>query len=101
MILVPVVFAVLFAFALVMPVSDLLALPAVYEAYGIGGAVPWPLLVLAVVVPPVLYVAALLLGRGRTPFARALILTVALAASFALYFGLVAVVGAVQPPIGF
>jgi hypothetical protein len=71
----------------------------VYEAYGIGDAVPWPLLVLAVVLPPVLYVAALLLGRGRTPFARALILTVALATSFALYFGIVSLVGAIQPPL--
>lgn len=101
MILVPVVFGILFALALVMPVSDLLALPAVYEAYGIGEAVPWPLLVLAVAVPPALYVAALVLGRGRAPFARALILTVALAASFALYFGIVALVAAVQPPITF
>jgi hypothetical protein len=98
-IVVPIVFAVLFALALVMPVSDLGGLPAVYAAYGIGDAVPWPLLVLAVVLPPVLYVVALLLGRGRPPFARALLFTVALATSFALYFGLVALVGAIQPPL--
>lgn len=99
MIVIPIVFAVLFSLALFGPVSSLGALPAVYEAYGIGDAVPWPLLVLAVVLPPVLYVWGLLLGRGRPPFARALILTVALAASFALYFGIVSLVGAVQPPI--
>ena len=99
MILVPVVFGVLFALALVMPVSDLLALPAVYEAYGIGDAVPWPLLVLSVALPPVLYAAALVLGRGREAFPRALLLTVALATSFALYFGIFALVGALQPPL--
>lgn len=101
MILIPIVFGVLFALGLVMPVSDLTALPTVYAAYGIGDAVPWPLLVLAVALPPVLYVVALLLGRGRPPFSRALILTVALAASFALYFGIVALVGAIQPPLVF
>lgn len=99
MILIPIVFAVLFALALFGPISNLLALPAVYDAYGIGDAVPWPLLILAIVLPPVLYVAGLLLGRGRSPFARALILTVALAASFALYFGIVTLVGAIQPPL--
>lgn len=99
MIVVALVFAVLFALALVMPVSDLGALPAVYEAYGIGHAVPWPLLVLAVALPPVLYILGVLLGRGRPPFTRALILTAALAASFALYFGLFALVGAIQPPL--
>ena len=101
MILIPIVFGVLFALGFVMPVSDLTALPAVYAAYGIGDAVPWPLLVLAVALPPVFYVGALLLGRGRPPFSRALILTVALAASFALYFGIVALVGAIQPPLVF
>ena len=99
MILIPIVFAVLFALALFGPISNLLALPAVYDAYGIGDAVPWPLLILAIVLPPVLYVAGLLLGRRRPPFARALILTVALAASFALYFGIVTLVGAIQPPL--
>jgi hypothetical protein len=98
-ILIPIVFAVLFALALFGPLSNLLALPAVYEAYGIGDAVPWPLLVLAVALPPVLYLVARLLGRGRPPFARALIFTVALAASFALYFGVVTLVGAIQPPL--
>lgn len=99
MILVPLVFAVLFALALFGPISNLVALPAVYEAYGIGDAVPWALLVLAVALPVVFYVAALLLGRGRAPFERAVTFTVALATSFALYFGLVALVGAIQPPL--
>jgi len=99
MILLPIVFAVLFALALVGPISNLGALPAIYQAYGIGDAVPWPILILAVVLPVALYVVALLLGRGRPVFARALILTVALATSFALYFGLVALVAAIQPPL--
>lgn len=99
MILIPLAFGALFALALVTPVSDLLVLPSVYDAVGIGDAVPWPLLILAVAAPPLLYVAALLLGRGRTPTHRALILTVALATSFALYFGIGALVAAIQPPV--
>jgi hypothetical protein len=98
-ILIPIVFAVLFALGLFGPISNLAALPGVYEAYGIGDAVPWPLLGLAVALPPVLYVVALLLGRGRPAFERALILTVSLATSFALYFGIVAFVAAIQPPL--
>lgn len=99
MILIPILFAVLFALALIGPISNLGALPAFYEALGIGEAVPWPLLVIAVALPPVLYVVGLLLGRGRPPFAQALILTVALATSFALYFGIVSLVAAFRPAI--
>lgn len=99
MIVIPIVFAVLFALALFGPISNLVALPGLYDAVGIGDAVPWPLLLLAVALPPVLYLVAALLGRGRPPFARALIFTVALAASFALYFGIVTLVGAIQPPL--
>ncbi len=93
-------FAVLFALAEVTPVSNLVALPAFYEYYGIGDATPWALLVLGVAIPVVIYVAALLLGRGRPLFARALILTVALAATFALEFGVMAFAAAFQPAIG-
>lgn len=99
MILIPVVFAVLFALALVGPISNLIALPQLYEAYGIGGATPWALLVAAVVVPVALYAGGLLLGRGRAPLARALLLTVALAVSFATYLTIVALVAALQPPL--
>lgn len=100
MILIPLVFAVLFALALIGPVSNLVALPQFYDAYGIGDATPWALLVAAVLVPVILYAAGVVLGRGRAPFARALILTVALATSFAAYFSLVSLVAALQPPLG-
>jgi len=94
------IFAVLFALAEVTPVSNLVALPAFYEYYGIGDATPWLLLVLGVAIPAVIYPGALLLGRGRPLFARALILTVALASTFALEFGVMALAAALQPAIG-
>lgn len=99
-IVVALIFAVLFALAEVTPVSNLVALPAFYEFFGIGDATPWVLLVLGVAIPPVAYVAALLLGRGRPVFQRALMLTVALATTFALQFSVMAVAAGFQPPIG-
>ena len=93
------IFGVLFALAEVTPVSNLVALPAFYDYYGIGGATPWALLVLGVAIPVALYLGALLLGRGRPLFARALILTVALATTYALEFGVMALAAALQPAI--
>ena len=93
-------FAVLFALAEVTPVSNLVALPAFYEYYGIGDATPWALLVLGVAIPVVIYLGALLLGRGRPLFARSLIFIVALASTFALEFGVMALAAAFQPAIG-
>lgn len=98
--LVALVFAVLFGLALIPAISDAVVLPGFYELLGIGDAVPWPLLVLRVAVPVVLYVTALRLGRGRPVFARVLLFTTALAASFAIALGIVALVGAIQPPLG-
>ena len=99
-IVVAAVFAVLFALATFGPVANLIALPQYYDYLGIGEATPWGLLVLGVVLPALLYLAALLLGRGRPPFARALILTTALATAFALGFGLISWVAALQPALG-
>ena len=99
-IVVVLLFGVLFALADVTPVSNLVALPGFYDYYGIGEATPWVLLMLGVVLPVVIYLVALLLGRGRALFARALILTVALASTFALEFGVMAIAAAFQPAIG-
>lgn len=99
MIVVALVFGVLFALALVAPVSDLVALPPYYAQIGITSAVPWPILVIDVVLPVVIYVVALNLGRRRTPFEAALIFTVALAFTFALYFGAYELVLQLQPAL--
>ena len=94
-----VVFAVLYAYPLFQGISNFVALPPYYRQLGIGGAVPWYLLVIGVLAPPVLYVGALLLGRGREIFARALILAVGLAATNALALSVVQWAQAVQPAI--
>ena len=99
-IVIPVGFAVVYALALIAPISDLGALPAIYTSYGIGDAIPWALLVLNVAAPPVFFVIALLVGRGRPPMARVLVLIVGAAASFATYFAVFSWVQAIQPALG-
>jgi len=94
-----IVFAVLFGYPLFEGISNLIALPAVYEAEGIGGAVPWYLLVTGVVAPVILYLGALLLGRGRELFPRALMLAVGLAATNATFLSVVQWAAAVQPAL--
>jgi hypothetical protein len=52
-----------------------------------------------VIAPPALYAGAVLIGRGRELFARALILAVGLAATNALALSLVQWAQAVQPAL--
>lgn len=93
------VFALLYAAILLTPVSNLLELPRFYELLGLADAVPWGLLVAGVVVPPLCFAVALLLGRRRPLFDRALLLAVGLGAASALGLGIIAWAGALQPPI--
>lgn len=94
-----VVFAILYGYPLFAGISNLIALPVFYDAEGIGGAVPWYLLLIGVAAPVALYAAAILLGRGRDLFARALILAAGLAATNALFLGVVQWAQAVQPAL--
>jgi hypothetical protein len=94
-----VVFALLYAYPLFEGISNLIALPPYYDANGIGGAVPWWLLIIGVAAPLLLYLAALWLGRGRELFARTLLLAVGLAATNALVLSAVSWASAVQPAV--
>jgi hypothetical protein len=77
--IVAVVFAILFAGPLFWAISDLVEYPA-----EVGGRTPWWLLMLAVVLPVGLYVAALVVGRGRTLIMRTVVLGTALGTANAL-----------------
>lgn len=94
-----VVFALLYAYPLFEGISNLIALPPFYDANGIGGAVPWWLLIIGVAAPVLLYLAALWIGRGRELFARTLLLAVGLATANALVLGAVSWASALQPPL--
>jgi hypothetical protein len=93
------VFALLYAYPLFEGISNLIALPPYYAQLGIAGAVPWWLLVIGVAAPVLLYLAALVIGRGREPFPRALILAVGLASTNALVLSVISWASAVQPAI--
>lgn len=77
--IIAVLFAILFAGPMFWAVSDLVEYPA-----EVGGRTPWWLLISAVLLPVILYVGALLAGRGRTPVMRAVVLAAGLCAANAL-----------------
>lgn len=77
--IVAVAFAILYAGPLFWAVSDLIEYPA-----QVGGRTPWWLLIAAVAFPVVLYVAGLLLGRGRPLVQRTIVLGAGLCAANAL-----------------
>ena len=94
-----VVFASLYAYPLFEGISNLIAVPPYYDANGIGGAVPWWLLIIGVAAPVLLFLSALWIGRGRELFPRTLILAVGLATTNALVLSVVSLAGAVQPAL--
>lgn len=73
--------AVLHLWALFQGVSNLVAVPTFYAQTGLSEFTPWVLLVLGVLVPPVAFTVAVLLGRRRILSNRVLLLAVSLAAS--------------------
>ncbi|MEO5921096.1 MAG: hypothetical protein ABIQ01_08130 [Pseudolysinimonas sp.] len=99
-VLVALLFAVLHGYTLLLAISNLVALPGVYELFGIGDAVPWWLLVLSVIAPVVLFATAMLLGRGRSLAQRVLLLAVSLGATNAIALSIAALVAAFQPAFG-
>ena len=94
--IVAIVFALLFAYDLWEAIGTAIALPASYGASGFDpAAIPWWIVVLYLLVPPVTFVLALLAGRRQTVFGRALLFAVALAVSAALSLGLIALQGTI------
>jgi hypothetical protein len=79
-ILLAVVFGVLHAWSLFQGIANLVAVPGVYEAFGITQYTPWWLLVVGVLVPPAAFVTALLLGRGWVVSHRVAVLAASLGA---------------------
>jgi len=80
---VAVIFAALHGWFLFAAASNLIALPPLYAAQGYAEYTPWTTLILGVVLPPVLFAGALLLGRRRVLSARVVLLAASLAATAA------------------
>ena len=84
-------FALLYAYDLWEAISTAIALPSSYEASGFDPAtIPWWIVVLYVLLPPVTFALAIVVGRRQSVFGRALVLLVGLAVSAALSLGLIA-----------
>jgi len=96
-VLVTLLFAALHGYTLWLAISNLVALPGVYEHFGIGDAVPWWLLVIGVASPALLFGSAVLLGRERSLAQRVLLLAVSLGAANAIALSVTALVAALQP----
>lgn len=93
-------FGLFFAYDLWEAVSTLIALPQFYAAFGLDASyIPWWLLWLGVLIPPVLYGLALLIGRKQGVLARTLILLVGLALSAALSLSAIALEQVLRPEL--
>lgn len=90
---VAIVVGLFFATACYIAVGNLLVFPGyvVEDLQESSGAVPWVPLIAAVAIPPLAFVAGILLGRRRASFERTLVLLAAFAASSALGFSLMAI----------
>jgi len=91
-------FALGYGWILFRAIANLVAVPQVYLDLGAPEATPWWLLVLGLALPIVFFAGALLLGRGRGLFDRALLLAAGLAAASATALAAVGIVGVL--PVG-
>jgi len=91
-------FGLFFAYDLWEAVSNLVALPSVYDAVGIGSEnVPWWLLWSGVIIPILIFVLAFVLGRRQNVFAKALIFLLGLAVVAGLSMGVLAAEEVLRP----
>ena len=95
-----VVFGLFFAWDTWEAVSNLVALPGFYDYAGFGREnVPWWLLIIGAAIPVVVFVIALLLGRGWPLLVKAVVLVVGLAVTSGLGLGVIALEDVLRPTI--
>lgn len=89
-----------YAYDLWEAVSNLVQLPGVYDLLGIGSAkVPWWLLIIGLAIPPVIFGLALLIGRRRNVFGKALIFVMGLTVVAGLSLGVIALEAVLRPVV--
>jgi hypothetical protein len=93
-----VLFGLLYAYDLWEAVGNLIGIPALYSAVGLS-PVPWWLLIVGVLLPAAVYVAALRLGRRLGVGGRALLFLLGLAVVAALSLGVVALEVVLRPAL--
>lgn len=93
-------FGLLYVYDLWEAVSNLVQLPLVYEAYGFDTAsLPWWLLIVGVMIPPVVFGLALVAGRRQSVGVRALLLLLGLAVVAGASLGVIAAEIALRPAL--
>jgi len=84
-------FGVIYAYYLWDAIRSLVVLPELYDSIGVGReTAPWTLLIAGVIVPPVVYLLALVVGRRHTLGGKALILLAGLGLLACMSLGLIA-----------
>lgn len=93
-------FGLFYAYDLWEAVSNLIELPPVYELFGLDASyIPWWLLWIGVLIPPVVFVLALVIGRRQNVLGRALILLVGLTIVAGLSLGAIALEQVLRPEL--
>jgi hypothetical protein len=91
-------FGLFYAYDLWEAVSTFFELPTFYRAFGYDvDQLPWWVLVIMLVLPVVVYVIALLVGRRRPILERALVLLVGLSLVAGMSLGLIALESILRP----
>ena len=81
-------------------VSNFVELPAVYKQYGLETSdIPWWVLVLGLVVPPLVFAIAFVVGRKHSVLGKALIFIVGLAVVAGLSLGVIALEAILRPEL--
>ena len=92
-------FGLFYAYDLWEALGNLFNLPVAYNSLGIGDRVPWLLLWTGVLVPPLAFAVAVIVGRRRNVFGKALIFLVGLAVVACLTLAVLAVGDALLPAL--
>ncbi len=94
------VFGLFYAYDLWEAVSNFVELPAVYKQYGLETSdIPWWVLVLGLVVPPLVFAIAFVAGRKHSVLGKALIFIVGLAVVAGLSLGVIALEAILRPEL--
>lgn len=94
------IFGLFFAYDVWEAVGNMIALPSFYDAAGFGSQnVPWWLLWIGVLIPPVVFVIAFVIGRKRNVGVKALLFLVALALAAGFSIGVLGLEDVLRPEV--
>jgi hypothetical protein len=94
------VFGLFYAYDLWEAVSNFVELPAVYKQYGLETTdIPWWVLILGLVIPPLVFAIAFVVGRKQSVLGKALIFIVGLAVVAGLSLGVIALEAILRPEL--